>query len=229
MRVLVVDDEVYTREGILEFVDWKALGVDEVMDADDGLAALSIAEWFHPDIVISDVKMPQMDGITFARQFLEQFPSSKIIFMSAYMEIQYYQQAIKLSAVDYVEKPLDMDEMVQAVKKAVSEIQEKQEGDHKSRIILEEQVVNYLLNPRRKLSQCQELCRQIGFPTEGNYICLCFKDLEREDNKHLVTGIIDEFFQERKFVSLAARNDSYCLKSRYIIHRFAQNQGLLRM
>lgn len=210
MRVLVVDDEVYTREGILEFVDWEALGVDEVMDADDGLAALSIAEWFHPDIVISDVKMPQMDGITFARQFLEQFPGSKIIFMSAYMEIQYYQQAIKLSAVDYVEKPLDMDEMVQAVKKAVGEIQEKQEGDHKSRIMLEEQVVNYLLNPRRKLSQCQELCRQIGFPTEGNYICLCFKDLEREDNKHLVTAIINEFFQERRFVSLAARNDSYC-------------------
>lgn len=90
MRVLVVDDEIYTREGILESVDWEALGVDDVMDADDGLTALSIVEWFCPDIVISDVKMPQMDGITFARQFLEAHPDCKIIFMSAYLEIRYY-------------------------------------------------------------------------------------------------------------------------------------------
>lgn len=212
MRVLVADDEMYTREGILESVDWESLGVEEVMEADDGYTALSIVDWFHPDIVISDVKMPQMDGITFARQFLERFPDSKIIFMSAYLEIRYYQQAIKLSAVDYVEKPLDMDEMIQAIKKAVKGIEEnreKREGQQKSKIMLEEQVVNYLINPRKKRVHYQELCKQVDFPVEGHYICLCFKDLEREDDKQSIVTMIQEFFAERKLTSLTAKNDGY--------------------
>lgn len=212
MRILVVD-EVYTREGILESVDWEALGVDEVMDADDGLAALSIVEWFNPDIVISDVKMPQMDGITFAKQFLAKYPDCKIIFMSAYLEIRYYQQAIKLSAVDYVEKPLDMDEMIQAIQKAVKgikEVREKQEGQQKSRLLLEEQVVNYLINLRRNAARCEELCRETEFPEKGYYVCLCFKDLERVDDKQSVVCIIREFFSERKIVELTAKSDGYC-------------------
>lgn len=225
MRVLIVDDEIYTREGILESVDWEALGVDDVMDADDGLTALSIVDWFTPDIVISDVKMPQMDGITFAKQFLAKYPDCKIIFMSAYLEIRYYQQAIKLSAVDYVEKPLDMDEMVQALQKAVKgirEIREKQEGQQKSRLLLEEQVVNYLINPRRNVSRCGELCREIGFPTEGNYVCLCFKDLEREDDKQAVVCIIREFFSERKIPVLTAKSDGYCYCCILCMHEIAK-------
>lgn len=213
MRVLVVDDEIYTREGILESVDWEALGVDDVMDADDGLTALSIVEWFCPDIVISDVKMPQMDGITFARQFLEAHPDCKIIFMSAYLEIRYYQQAIKLSAVDYVEKPLDMDEMVRAIEKAtkgIRENREKKEGKQRGRLMLEEQTVNYLVNPRRRLPRCRELCQEAGFPQEGYYICLCFRDLEKEDDKQTVISAIREFFSERRLTSLTAKADNYC-------------------
>jgi len=211
MRALIVDDEMYTREGILEYVDWESFGIEEVMDADDGASALCVADWFCPDIVISDVKMPQMDGITFARKFLDKFPDSKIIFMSAYMEIRYYREAIKLSAVDYVEKPLDMDEMLQAIQKAVRGIEENRknrDGIKKSKIMLEEQVVNYLINPGKKEEHCRELCQQIGFLHEGHYICFCFKDLEKEDKQVIVT-MIDEFFKERRLKSITAKNDGY--------------------
>lgn len=212
MRVLVVDDEIYTREGIVEYIDWQSLGVDEVMDADDGTAALHVADWFQPDIVISDVKMPQMDGITFAHRFLEKFPDSKIIFISAYLEIRYYREALKLSAVDYVEKPLDMDELTEAVQKAVRSIEEnqkRQEGVERGKLVLEEQTVNYLINPRKKEARCQELCLQTGFPLTGWYISLCFKDLEKEDDRQTVITMIDDFFRERRLFSLTARNEGY--------------------
>lgn len=212
MRVLVVDDELYTREGIMDSVDWEHYGIDEVMDADDGQVALETIEWFCPDIVISDIKMPRMDGITFARQFHEKYPDSKIIFMSAYMEIQYYQQAIKLSAVDYVEKPLDMDELESAIDKAVKSIsanREKEEYQLRSQVLSYERLVNYLINSRKNLVNIQELCQQLSFPERGNYICLCFRDLEREDDRHAIILLIKDFFEDQGIKCIAAPFEHY--------------------
>ena len=151
MRLLIVDDEPYTREGLKEEIDWKKLGIDEILDADDGETARNMLEWFQPDLVITDIRMPNMDGISFAENFKEKCPESQLIFMSGYMEIEYLKKALKLSAVDFIEKPLDMDEVVEAARKALNAIQEKRqekidrEKDQvQTREAKEERLVNYL-------------------------------------------------------------------------------------
>lgn len=128
MKVLIADDEDYTREGLIEAVDWDKFGIDEIMQAVNGAEAARIAQWFQPDIVISDIRMPQMDGIAFAEKLIQRNPDSRIIFISGYMEIEYLKSAIQLAAVDYIEKPVDLQALDKAIARASDEIRYIHQG-----------------------------------------------------------------------------------------------------
>ena len=130
MRLLIADDEAYAREGLLDAIDWEACGIHEIMQAADGREALSIASWFSPEIVLTDIRMPKLNGIEFAEKLLRQCPDSKLLFMSGYMEIEYLKKAISLDAVEFVEKPIDIRKLEAAVQKAVSFIKEKERQEH---------------------------------------------------------------------------------------------------
>lgn len=128
MKVLIADDEDYTREGLIEAVDWEKFGIDEIMQAVNGAEAARIAQWFLPDIVISDIRMPQMDGLAFAEQLIQHNPDSRIIFISGYMEIEYLKSAIQLAAIDYIEKPIDLQALDRAIARAADEIRRIHQG-----------------------------------------------------------------------------------------------------
>lgn len=119
MNLLIIDDEQLTRDGLLHSIDWKALGISNVYQADDGIHGLALARRYLPEIVLSDVRMPRMDGIEMARQVREILPECSIIFMSGYSDKEYLKAAIKLKAISYVEKPIDLDEIRNAVLEAV--------------------------------------------------------------------------------------------------------------
>lgn len=212
MRLLVIDDEVYTREGIMESMEWEALGISEVLDTDDGLSALAMLEWFQPDIILTDIRMPKMDGMAFAEKFLEKCPDGKIIFMSAYMEKQYYKNAIRLSAVDYVEKPLDLDELERAIIKAVEGIQKNRTRnvhERDSKLMLEERLANYLTGRRSNLTKIYDFCDKVNFPTEGRYISFMFHDLEKDDDRQGNVLLIRQFFEEEDICSITAPMEKY--------------------
>ncbi len=120
IKLLVVDDESATRKGIIKYVNWSELGVHLVEEAKDGIEGLEIAREFHPNIVISDIKMPGMNGIEFATNLRALFPETRLIFLSGYSDKEYLKAAIHLSAVSYVEKPLDLGELKDVIKKAVT-------------------------------------------------------------------------------------------------------------
>lgn len=71
MRLLIADDDDYTREGLSESFNWEELGIDEVILADDGAEALRLASLTKPEIVLTDICMPKMSGIEFAEQLAE--------------------------------------------------------------------------------------------------------------------------------------------------------------
>ncbi len=230
MRLLIVDDEPYTREGLKEEIDWKKLGIDEILDADDGETARNMLEWFQPDLVITDIRMPNMDGISFAENFKEKCPESQLIFMSGYMEIEYLKKALKLSAVDFIEKPLDMDEVVEAARKALNAIQEKRqekidrEKDQvQTREAKEERLVNYLKIRKTDRSLILDMCRQIGFPPEGIYFCVCIKDEEKSDKFGRMLLDIHDFFSEKKIHSIAAAQPGYS----YLIILAGKNEKII--
>lgn len=121
MKILIVDDEKLTREGIISNIDWLKLGIDKVYEADDGLNGLEAVRQHKPQIVLSDVRMPRMNGIDMAKELHKILPETSIIFMSGYSDKEYLKEAIKLKVVSYVEKPIDAAEIEASVKNALEE------------------------------------------------------------------------------------------------------------
>ncbi len=118
MKLLIVDDEELTRTGVISSIDWKSLGIEEVLQADDGLHGLDAAQKFQPEIILCDVRMPRLDGISMLERLERILPDTVAIFMSGYSDKEYLKAAIKLKAVNYIEKPLNPDEIREAVLEA---------------------------------------------------------------------------------------------------------------
>ena len=128
MKLLIVDDEKLTREGIISSIDWDSLGISEIYQSNDGIHGLELSKIIQPDIILSDVRMPRMDGIEMASRLKELFPNISIIFMSGYSDKEYLKAAIRLKAISYVEKPLDPEEIKEAVLDALKTKQQIDEN-----------------------------------------------------------------------------------------------------
>ena len=120
IKLLIVDDEQTTREGLKKFIPWNKLRIDRVQTAKNGVEALQLAEDFKPDILLTDIKMPQMDGILLAAEFRKVHPDCKIIFLSSYSDKEYLKSAIQYKVVDYVEKPVNISEIQKVITAAVN-------------------------------------------------------------------------------------------------------------
>lgn len=126
MKLLFAEDEKFTRDGIRKSIAWESLGITEFFEAVDGLEAVAIAEQIKPDIVLTDIRMPRMDGIELAFHLRRKYPQCKIVFMSGYADKDYLKAAITLKAVSYVEKPIDIEELEEALRTAITLCQEEQ-------------------------------------------------------------------------------------------------------
>ena len=149
LRVLVVEDEEMIRKGIVLAVDWAALDCVVVGEATNGLEALESVERLHPNLIITDLKMPQMDGLELLQRLREAGNQVYVIILTAYDSFAYAQSALRLGAVDYLLKPFhdgDLERAVEALRRrmpsgsgdpaALLPIPGMKKGD-KSRYVLE--------------------------------------------------------------------------------------------
>ncbi|MCC8045691.1 MAG: response regulator [Clostridiales bacterium] len=126
MKLLIVDDEELTRTGVVSSIDWRSLGIDEIIQADDGVNGLEMARLRHPEIILCDVRMPRMNGITMLEEIEKFLPDTVSIFMSGYSDKEYLKAAIRLKTVNYVEKPLDPADIREAVLEAIRRYNQNQ-------------------------------------------------------------------------------------------------------
>ena len=122
IKLLIVEDELITRRGLMRHVPWKKIGVDAVETAENADEAFGICARWQPDIVLSDIKMRGMDGIEMCRQLRSLLPDCQIIFVSSYSYKEYLKAAIELGAIQYVEKPVVLEELIGAVEKGIERI-----------------------------------------------------------------------------------------------------------
>lgn len=122
IRLLMVEDESLTLQGLLRAIPWESLGIADIKTADNGEWGLKTAREFKPAIILSDVRMPRMDGIKMAFEIRKELPVCRFIFISGFSEKEYLKSAITLSAVDYIEKPIEIDEVIDALKRAVDQV-----------------------------------------------------------------------------------------------------------
>ena len=120
--VLIVDDEAMPRNVLKDHLPWASLSVSQVHLASDGAEGIESARALCPDIIISDIKMPRLNGLEMAAAIREFLPECQFIFLSGYSDKEYLKGAIKVRAASYVEKPLDLEEITGALQDVISEL-----------------------------------------------------------------------------------------------------------
>lgn len=109
--IILVDDERLTLNALAHYIDWEQMSCRVVATANNGREALKQIEALQPDILITDVKMPVMDGIELCKQVHARFPNIQIVFLSGYNEFEYACAALQHGACGYLLKPVDQDEL----------------------------------------------------------------------------------------------------------------------
>lgn len=178
-KVFLVEDEIVAREGIRDNVEWKAAGFEFCGEAPDGEIALPLIEKTQPDLLITDIKMPFMDGLQLCRIVKEQMPWVKIIILSGHDEFDYAQSAIKLGVSDYLLKPISATE-IQKVLLRLAVVLDQEKEEREKLKVLQNQVKAMLALQRERLllrlvvggfssSDVVEQCHQVGLDIIAPY------------------------------------------------------------
>lgn len=127
MKILIADDEPKIRNGLRKFIVKNFIDCIEVETARDGLEALAICKKFSPDIILTDIRMPKLNGLDFISKVLEKDRDIAVIIISGYNDFKYAQEAIRLKVYDFLLKPIDVNQAKEVIYRAYNEIIEKRE------------------------------------------------------------------------------------------------------
>lgn len=149
-KVFLVEDEIVTREGIRDNVNWQSAGFAFCGEAPDGELALPLIQSLHPDLLITDIKMPFMDGLQLSRLVREQSPDVRIVILSGHDEFQYAREAISIGVSDYLLKPLGVRELESLLRRIATQLDQEQR-QQSERLRIEAQLEDDLVLRRERL------------------------------------------------------------------------------
>ncbi len=127
LKVLIVDDEESTRALIRMSIDWEELGYSVVGEANNAEEALEYLEVDLPDLVLTDIYMPYMDGLELSERILSQYPDVKVVVITGHDNFEYAQRGIKAGVFDFILKPIDEDEIEKTLISVYSLIESERE------------------------------------------------------------------------------------------------------
>ena len=123
-KVLLVDDEALIREAIGENIPWGELGFELVASCENGREAMEAIRAKKPDLVLTDICMPYVDGIELAKYIYENCPDTRTIIISGYDEFEYAKQAVRYQVMEYILKPITPSELTEVLLKAKGQLEE---------------------------------------------------------------------------------------------------------
>lgn len=124
-KVIIVEDEDIIRNGIKYSIDWQKYNAQVVADVDNAVDAQKLIEKFRPDILIVDINMPILSGLELIRKMIPKYNFSSII-ISGYDNFEYAQEAIQLDVIRYISKPINTEELIEALQSAIKKQQIKE-------------------------------------------------------------------------------------------------------
>ena len=128
-RVILVDDEPVILRSLKVAIPWEELSLSIAGEARNGEGALALVKETNPHIIISDIRMPGIDGITLMKEVMHEHSQLLFIFISGYGEFEYAREALREGAFDYLLKPIDHDELTETVKRAAAALQKQDDND----------------------------------------------------------------------------------------------------
>lgn len=194
-KVMIVDDNYLNAEGIEKNIDWKALDAEVSSVKYDSRSALDAMRENPVDLIISDIEMPDLDGISMSKLALSLNPLVKIILVSAYDKFEYARRAIRLGIFDYIEKPLDYAYLTEKIQNAFQEIERTQKNTdlvNASRPLMTEKFFNDLLhypgeNPAAHLKQ---YLQYLDLQFDYDFFCVMILETEKVTEKD-TSGLTD--------------------------------------
>ena len=127
IKVFLVEDEFNVREKMKRNINWQENDLVLVGEAGDGEMAYPMIQSTKPDIVITDIRMPFMDGLELSRLIKENLPDIKVIILSGYDEFEYAKQAINIGIIDYLLKPISSQQILESIKRVTAIIEKERE------------------------------------------------------------------------------------------------------
>lgn len=120
---VIIDDEKHIRNGLKNCIPWHDLGIRVSGTAANGIEACELIDTAKPDIIITDIRMPGMDGLELIKHIRKQACTAKVIILSAYNDFSYAKQAIRFGVSDYLLKPIDEQELLSTIEACIGEIE----------------------------------------------------------------------------------------------------------
>lgn len=176
-RIMLVDDEEEVRKSIIHKIDWNAVGFQVVGDAENGEDALEKLEVLEPDVVLTDIRMPYMDGLTLAERIRQKYPSMKILIFSGFDDFEYAKKAIKLNVTEYILKPVNVEELTAILRRVKGSLDEEielrrnvdllRENYRRSLPILKERFLKDLVSGPMEEYRIKERMEEYGIDLSG--------------------------------------------------------------
>lgn len=210
--VMLVDDEEDARQAIIQKLDWERMGFQVIGYADNGEDALEIAERFRPDVVMTDIRMPFMDGLTLSRKLKQISRDIKIVVFSGFDEFEYAKEAIKIEVEEYILKPINANELknvfTRLKEKLDAEIGAKRDIERlhnyymESLPIMREQLMIGLLEGRLSKNRVMEMMKSYGLDLNSPYYIVGIVHI---DNSTIPTNIGEDSLPSEELITLSLK------------------------
>ncbi len=175
-KVLIVDDELIIRNGLYSLIPWAKLGIEHVYTASCAQEALEIARETRPDIMLTDICMPEMDGLEMTRLMFEILPKLRVIVLTGYDDFKYAQKSCSLGVKDFILKPVDEGNLIKCIELQLTHLQNETQAKIKDNILSRKR----MLEEQRKLEE--SLMELTEKPEEHPEIIKITDKLSLEDN-----------------------------------------------
>ncbi|GGD58064.1 response regulator [Paenibacillus nasutitermitis] len=199
IRLCVIDDISSVVEMITSRIDWTSHGIEVAGTAGSGVDGLRLVEEMRPDIVLTDIRMPKMDGLEMTARILQLDPYCKVVILSGFTDFAYTQQAIRLGAFDFMQKPFSRAEIVKVVLKAkearegerrnLIEVHEMEKRLKESMPLLRQEYLNTLVHHRTDARQGESRWRYFQIPLEPRQLVAMIVEIDRFDSDYAMLPI----------------------------------------
>ena len=213
LKVFLVEDEFVVREGIKKNIDWKSHGYDFCGEASDGELAFPMIQKAKPDIVITDIRMPFMDGLELSKLIKKELPQIEIIILTGHGEFEYAKEAIKLGIAEYLLKPINGEELLSEVNRVALKIEERRkEREIREKYIKEmeenslkerKDLFQYLVTGNKSMSELLGLAQKLEMDLSAmwyNIVLLKFQSRNHAHDEY--SGSLIEIEQKLDHISV---------------------------
>ncbi len=202
IKIMIVDDMPIFLEYLRGCIDWNAYGFEICCEAHDGKEAWEKIGQYYPDVVLTDITMPHINGIQLSEKIVEHYPDISIILITGNNEFEYARKAVKIGVCDYIVKPFEKEELILSLLKLqdnvnraleLKTVTEENELDQKEQLLRKLVHSNYLSNPKEEI-------QEVGIQFNTDYFLIGLikfpvnksKDMEQIINwEHILIDILD--------------------------------------